>query len=139
MRRLAPIAFLLCLTASAQVDSRWRLVGTDMVQGPLSDLQLMHAKRKVADALLSERRSSIALLATQYANEQRISDAWKKAEAASRQREAQAYSDLGDCKDANVKLQRKLRRNRTIATVCGVIVGVEVVIGGAWMYGEWIR
>lgn len=138
MSRLAPIAFALFLTASlsAQADSRWRLVGTDMVQGPLSDLQLMHAKRKVADALLSERRSSVALLATQYANEQRISDAWKKAEAASRQREAQAYADLGDCKDANTKLQRKLRRSRTIATVCGVIVGVEVVIAGAYIYNQ---
>lgn len=136
MRLLALVAFLLCMTSSAQVDSRWRLVGPDMVQGPLSDLQLMHAKRKVADALLSERRASIALLATQYANEQAISAAWKRAEAESRGREAQAYSDLGDCKDANTKLQRKLRRSQTIATVCGVIVGVEVVIAGAYIYNQ---
>lgn len=139
MRRLAPIALLLCLTASAQVDSRWRLVGADMVQGPLSDLQLMHAKRKVSDALNSERRASIALLAVQYANEQRISEAWRKAEAESREREAQAYAEANDVKEQNEKLQRKLRRARSIATVCGVIVGVEVLIGGAWVYGEWIR
>lgn len=136
MRRLAPIAFLLCLTASAQVDSRWRLVGPDMVQGPLSDLQLMHAKRKVADSMLLERRTSIALLATQYANEKQISEAWRKAEAESRAREAQAYADLGEAKEANTKLQRKLRRARSIATVCGVIVGVEVVIGGAYIYNQ---
>lgn len=138
MTRLASIAITLFLSASlsAQVDSRWRLIGTDMVQGPLSDLQLMHAKRKVADSMLSERRASIALLATQYANEQAISAAWKKAEAESRGREAQAYSDLGEAKEANTKLQRKLRRSRTIATVCGVIVGVEVVIAGAYIYNQ---
>lgn len=101
---------------------------------PLSDLQLIHAKRVVANDLLRERAQTVGLLRAVNQNltvqigirEKELDDA--------RQDAALAWEEAAGAKDENIKLQRKVKRLRGWALVTKVQLGAVVVFGGYQAY-----
>lgn len=115
-----PSQGILAQTRSEITDSRWRLLpkpvkGPQMVQGPLSDVQLWHAKRKVSDMLNVERAAAVMEL-------MRASEA-KDLLMKKKEEDLQAVrSLLKDCDQSNQQIMaenrklfdKKRKRNRWI-------------------------
>ena len=105
-----------------------------MVVMPLSDLQLIHAKRIVANDLLRERAQMVAI-------QRNLVDGLKMQIGIREQEAAKARQDAGiaweaaaTCKDENVTLQRKNKRLRGWATAMKVQLGMIVIGGGIVAY-----
>lgn len=101
---------------------------------PLSDLQLIHAKRIVANDLLRERAQMVAI-------QRNLVDGLKMQIGIREQEVAKARQDAGiaweavaTCKDENVNIQRKNKRLRGWALVTKIQLGMIVIGGGIVAY-----
>lgn len=127
-----------------------------VVYMPLEDLQLIHAKRKVADAILSERARAVGLMASRVeglkvanglleAENQRaryeVAKAWEAA-ALCKDDLVASERKVAKCKDDLEASERKLARLRPWATVGKVTVclsAVAVAVAGVGIVTDTIN
>ena len=116
-------------TAFGQTPGRWVLIGGDIVQIPLADLKVVAAKRIVSNELNRERRQSIALLVSQQHDDSVTIAIKDRTIADERLLRTQAYAERDKFAEANVDIQRKLRRRTPWALAMKIELGLILVAG----------
>lgn len=137
------LAALLALTACAQTYSQtrsdgWRLLSPGMVAMPLEDLHLIHARRKVADGMLSERARVVVEWRGYAEAAQELAALRERERDGAKADMMRAIEEAGIVREENAKLSRRLKRMRPWATAMKVTVGVLVVTGGMAVYKSTI-
>lgn len=113
-----------------------------VVYMPLEDLQLIHAKRKVADAILSERARAVGLMASRVEGLKVANGLLEAENQRARDEVAKAWEAAALCKDDLEASERKVARLRPWATVGKVTVclsAVAVAVAGVGIVTDTIN
>lgn len=94
---------------------------------PLEDLHLIHAKRKVADMLISERARAVGIMASRIEGLKMANGLLEAENQRSRDEVAKAWEAAALCKDDLDASERKAGRLRPWATIGKVTVAVSAV------------
>lgn len=110
----------------SQIPNSWGLQGGKVFM-PLDDLHLIHAKRKVADALLSERARAVGMMASRIEGLKMANGILEVENERIRGEVTRAWEAAAMCKDDLEGAEKKVRRLRPWATIGKVTVAVSAV------------